>query len=220
MSLVRALQLRGTMAAMTLRSTTTPVPLGEYVPTADQVIVMHEISWEGYESLLALRGDRRRPKLAYLDGVVELMTTSRDHEGIKGTIGRLAEAYCNEIGLDFTTYGNWTLKQRVKKAGVEPDECYVFGPSPKLKDRPDLVIEVVWTSGGIAKLEAYRRLGVGEVWFWEDDAISVHVLGGETYSARDRSACLPGLDLALVCRLAQVDPTSAAVRQLVASLRG
>ena len=205
------------MAAMISRSTTTPVPLGEYVPTADQVIVMNGISWEGYESLLALRGDRRRPKLAYLDGAVELMTTSRDHEGIKGTVGRFVEAYYQEAAIDFTTYGNWTLKDEVKQAGVEPDECYIFGPTPKLKDRPDLVIEVVWTSGGIDKLEAYRRLHVGEVWFWTNDLISVHVLERGKYEVRDRSVWLQDLDL--VCKLAQVEPTSAAVRQLVAALR-
>jgi Uma2 family endonuclease len=175
------------MAAMVARSTSTPVPLGEYVPTADSVIVMNGISWEGYESLLALRGERSRPKLAYLDGAVELMTTSRGHEGIKGNVACLVEQYCLHVGIDFTTYGNWTLKKKIKRAGVEADECYIFGPTPKLKARPDLAIEIVWTSGGIDKLEVYRRLGVGEVWFWSDDAISVHVLEGTGYKARDRS---------------------------------
>jgi len=76
-----------------------------------------------------------------------------------------------------------------------------------------------WTSGGIDKLEAYRRLRVGEVWFWKNDLISVHVLERDGYESRDRSVCLQDLDLELVCRLAQVEPTSAAIRQLVATLR-
>ncbi|MEG4506483.1 Uma2 family endonuclease [Microcoleus sp. F6_B4] len=33
---------------------------------------------------------------------------------------------------------------------------------------PDLAIEVVFTSGGIDKLQLYKRLGIPEVWFWED----------------------------------------------------
>lgn len=206
------------MAAM-VSMTSTPVPLGEYVPTADQVIVMNGISWAGYESLLALRGERSRPKIAFLDGVVELMTTSRGHEGMKGNVGRLIEAYCMHASIDFSTYGNWTLQKKVKKAGVEPDECYIFGPTPKQKDRPDLVIEIVWTSGGIDKLEAYRRLRVGEVWFWKNDSISVHVLEGNRYEAREQSVCLQDLDLALVCKCAQIEPTSAAIRELVAALR-
>ena len=51
-----------TMAEMVSRTTDAPVPLGDYVPTADSVIVMSGITWEGFESLLALRGERSRPE--------------------------------------------------------------------------------------------------------------------------------------------------------------
>ena len=208
------------VAAVTLRWTDTPVSLSDYVPMADQRIVIENVDWDGYESLLALRGERSLPKLAYLDGVVELMSTSREHEGMKSVIGRLTEAFCLERDIDFSIYGSWTLKAKVKRAGVEPDECYIFGARPEEKDRPDLALEVVWTHGGIDKLEAYRRLEVGEVWFWDRDRISVHVLGPGGYEARTRSACLPALDLELVCRLAEVEPMSAALKQLRAILRG
>ena len=199
--------------------TTTPVSLGEYVPTGDQIIVMHGVSWEGYETMLALRGERSRPKLAYLDGELELMTTSRDHEGIKSSVGRLIERFCLETGIDFSPFGNWTQKKQVKEAGAEPDECYIFGKKPKEKSQPDLVIEVVWTSGGINKLEIYRRLGIAEVWFWKRDALRVHVLVGDTYEERERSAFIPDPDLAWLCKLAQIEPTSDAIRELVEQLK-
>jgi len=208
------------MAAMVSRMTDVPLPLGDYVPTADQLIVIEGVDWAGYEALLALRGERSRPKLAYLDGVVELMSTSREHEGLKSVVGLLVEAYCLERDVAFSAYGNWTLKQQVKRSGIEADECYIFGPRPKDKDQPDLAIEIVWTSGGIDKLEAYRRLQVGEVWFWKQDEISVHVLGRDGYAAHERSVCLPDLDLDLVCRLALVEPMSEAIKQLRAILRG
>jgi hypothetical protein len=35
------------------------------------------------------------------------------------------------------------------------------------RDRPDVAIEVVWSSGGINELEVYRKLGVREVCFYE-----------------------------------------------------
>jgi Uma2 family endonuclease len=208
------------MAAVAMRSMETPVSLGDHVLTADQPIAVHGVDWDRYEALLALRGERSRPKLAYLDGVVELMSTSREHEGLKSVIGCLVEAFCLEREIDFSPFGNWTLKARVKQAGVEPDECFIFGARPQEKERPDLAIEVVCTHGGIDKLEAYRRLGIGEVWFWDRDAISVHVLERGGYEPRPRSACLPGLELERVCRLARVEPTSEAIRQLRASLRG
>lgn len=207
------------MVAMISRWTEPPVSLGDYVSVEDQPVVIEGVDWDGYEALLALRGERSQPKLAYLDGVVELMSTSRTHEGLKSAVGRLVEVFCFERDIDFSAYGNWTLMQRIKRASVEADECYIFGSRPMDKDRPDLAIEIVWSSGGINKLEAYRRLEVGEVWFWKRDAISVHVLGRDGYAAHERSICLPALDLELVCRLARVEPMSEAIRQLRAVLR-
>jgi Uma2 family endonuclease len=207
------------MVAMISRLTDFPVSLGDHVPVEDQLIVIEGVDWADYKALLARRGERSRPKLAYLDGAVELMSTSREHEGLKSVVGCLVEAYCLERDIDFSPYGSWTLTQEAKRSGVQADECYIFGPRPRGRERPDLAIEIVWTSGGIDKLEAYRRLEVGEVWFWKHDAISVHVLGRTGYTPRLRSACLPDLDLALVCRLAWVEPASEAIKQLRASLR-
>jgi hypothetical protein len=45
-----------------------PVALGDYVPAADQRIVMRDVGWAGYEALLAMRGAHRRPRMTYLDG--------------------------------------------------------------------------------------------------------------------------------------------------------
>ena len=206
------------MAAMVSRMTDAPVRLGDYVPTADRVIVMRGITWEGFETLLALRGEHSRPKLAYLDGAVELMTTSREHEGIKANVGCFVDAYCLERGVRFAKYGNWTLKDELAKIAVEPDECYSIGPNPRDKACPDLVIEVVWTSGGLDRLEAYRQLGVSEVCFWEDMALAPFVLGARGYERRERSVCLPGFDLALVSTLSQRD-TSEALTEFLAALR-
>jgi Uma2 family endonuclease len=207
------------MAAMISQMRTIPVSLDEYVPEPGQRIILEGVDWDRYESLLALRRERSRPKLAYLDGAVEIMSTTREHEGLKSVIGQLVEAYCLERDVDFSAYGSWTLKRQIRRAGAEADECYVFGKQPLDKARPDLAIEVVWTSGGLDKLEIYRRLEVGEVWFWKRGEITVHVLGPRGYAAHERSLCLPELDLALVCRLALVEPMSDAIKQLRAALR-
>lgn len=44
------------------------------------------------------------------------------------------------------------------------------------RERPDLAIEVVVTSGAIDKLEAYKRLQIPEVWFWENSRLSLYAL--------------------------------------------
>lgn len=49
---------------------------------------------------------------------------------------------------------------------------------------------------------AYRALGVGEIWSWEDGQVCVYVLRGARCEEVDRSELLPGIDLPLVARLA------------------
>jgi Uma2 family endonuclease len=176
---------------------TPSIPPGEHVPTADRRVVMHGVPWSHYEAQLALRGDVSVPRISYLDGEMELMSPSKDHERIKSYIGMLVETFALERGIDLSPYGGWTLKRAPKRAGVEPDECYLIG-ADQSRETPDLVIEVAWTSGGIDKLEAYRRLGVPEVWFWKDGAIRIYVLSGEAYQEREASVALPGLDMALL----------------------
>jgi Uma2 family endonuclease len=183
------------MDAMVFDTTDAPIPLGDYVPAADQRIVMHNVAWEGYEALLALRGDQRRPRMTYLDGAVELMTTSEHHERIRFLLGRLLERYVIALGASFVAYGQTTYKKQ-REAGLEADECYVIG-EPR-NDRPDLAIEVVWTSGGISKLEVYEPLGVPEVWMWKSGVIRVHVLGDRGYEEREHSVLLPAIDLAFL----------------------
>jgi Uma2 family endonuclease len=172
-------------------------PPGERVATADQRVVRYGVPWEHFEIELAMRGERSFPRIAYLQGALELMSPSKDHERIKSYIGRLIEAYALEVGLDLSPYGHWTLKSAPREVGLEPDECYIFG-SNQDKPAPDLAIEVVWTSGGVDKLEIYRRLGIGEVWFWKNDRIQVYLLVEGNFEAADRSRTLPELDLDLL----------------------
>jgi Uma2 family endonuclease len=193
--------------------TVTPIPPGEHVPTADQRLVTYNVPWEHFEVQLALRGDRPLPRMAYLQGVLELMTPSQDHERIKSYIGCLVEAYALERGIDLSPYGAWMLKQAPRESAAEPDECYIVG-SDQTREKPDLVIEVVWTSGGIDKLEIYRRLGIGEVWFWRDGRIGVWLLREGQYEHAGRSALFPGLDLEVLCSLLDRPTALQAVRAL------
>ncbi len=198
----------------------TPVTIsaGEHVPTADQRLVTYGVPWPHYEAQLALRGERPVPRVAYLEGAMELMSPSKDHERIKSYVGRLIEAYALERGIDLSPYGAWTLKNAPKEAGLEPDECYLVGD--QTKETPDLAIEVVWTSGGIDKLEIYRRLGVGEVWIWRDSRIEVYVLRQKKYEVATKSALFPDLDVQLLASFLDRPTALQAVRAYRKALRG
>lgn len=181
-------------------------------PDHDNIVVLYDWSWEDYERLLERRGDRSAPRVTFLEGTLEIMSPSRSHEAIKSTIGSLLEAWCLEHDVEFTTLGSWTIKNRAKQRGAEPDECYVFGPDSSDRERPDLAIEVVWTSGGIGKLEVYRKLAVREVWYWKAGIIRVFALRGETYEEVSVSEVLPALDHRLLASFVDRDTTSEAIR--------
>jgi Uma2 family endonuclease len=187
-------------------------------PDMDQRVILHGMTWKDFEILLAIRGDHAGARLAYLNGEIELMSPSINHEVVKKTIARLIEAYADERAIDLTGCGSWTVKNAFKERGLEPDECYVLGAANK--EVPDLAIEVVWTSGGLNKLEIYRGLGVGEVWIWKRNAgITVYLLRGDHDEEASRSALLPELDLKLIDHLATSPNQSQAVRDLRKALR-
>ncbi len=186
-------------------------------PREDHVVFLSGVSWDDYERLLVMRGDHSAPRIAYLEGEVEIMSPSQTHEGLKSVIGRLVEVYCVEQGIEFSTFGSWTLKDQACERGAEPDECYVFGTADA--DRPHLAIEVVWTSGRIDTLDIYRKLGVREVWYWRTGRIQPYCLRGERYEPVAKSDLLPGLDLGLLASFIEAPTTSAAIRGFRAALQ-
>ena len=119
------------------------------------------------------------------------MAPSRRHEGIKKRIATLLEAYFEETNTEYFPLGSNTLRSEAQQTGGEPDESYCLSTE---KPMPDLVVEVTLTSGGIDKLAIYQRLGVPEVWFWQEDQLTVYCLRGEQYRQSDRSQLLTRLD--------------------------
>jgi Uma2 family endonuclease len=158
-------------------------------PNTDSIIVLHDVTWEDYERLLEIRGDKSAPRINYLEGELEIMSPSKDHEQIKSFIGRLLEAWCMDRGIEVTPFGSWTLKERKQDRGAEADECYIFGTAPR--ERPQLVIEVEWTRRSIDKLRIYEKLGVDEVWTWRKGVIQVYVLVGEKSRKQNAAVSFP-----------------------------
>ena len=166
----------------------------------DHIVIVRNATWADYQRHLEMRGDDAVPRITYLEGTLELMSPSRTHESMKSMIGCLVEAWCFERGLDISPYGSWTLQNEDADRGAEPDECYVVGDVPE-PDCPDLAIEVVWTSGGVNKLEVYRKLAVREVWIYEKGAFRLFRLEGERYVPHRRQRGPPWHRLAAAGRL-------------------
>src|SRR4051812_18215823 len=82
-------------------------------------IVFCGISWDRYLTLdQKLGDDRPGPRLYYLDGELEITTTSNEHERVKKWIGGFIEDYFLELRTEVITRGQATMRLALKEAGA------------------------------------------------------------------------------------------------------
>ncbi|MEL6137489.1 MAG: Uma2 family endonuclease [Cyanobacteria bacterium J06628_6] len=172
----------------------------------DQWIVHSNIDWARFKLIQAGFAQSPGVRLAYYDGTIEILMPSREHETFSRLIGFLIGLFCLEKSIEFEPTGSMT-QEREGVASVQGDESYCFGTS---KPTPDLVIEVVFTSGGPSKLQRYQALGVPEVWFWQDGVFELYRLREMSYQQISRSQVpeLAELDIALLTRCVLTAETS------------
>lgn len=178
--------------------------------------VFPKVSWEQFDEIEQSFESIPGVKFRYLDGTLEIMAISPEHEDFKSTIRRLIEAYLEEANIRFYSRGGPSLGNKDVGARSEPDESYNIASR---KPYPDLVIEVVITSGGVDKLEGYRRMGVAEVWFWEDGVLEINRLRPNGYEKCVKSELLPNLPLDMFCRYIIYHDQYDAVREFRQAIR-
>jgi Uma2 family endonuclease len=177
-----------------------------------QLFLPLSMTWEQFEALDSLLEYTRSVRLSYLDGYVEIMTLSREHEIIKCLLAGMLMMFFIEKDISFMPTGSATLKSETKGSSKEPDLSYYFGEDRRERETPDLAIEVVFTSGTINKLEYYRRFNIPEVWFWEYGVFSLCQLNSEGYELVSRSMLLPDLDIELLIQCLQMSEEKAALK--------
>ena len=182
----------------------------EKLERLDEPILIDELSWREFKAVEQLLS-RPGVRLSFLDGVLEIRRMpGRKHETAKQRISTLVDLYLEYAGIDFTPTGSVTLESETGRVKREADLSYELGPNREL---PDLAVEVVVTSGGINKLEAYKRLQIPEVWFWENGALRMYSLGADGYAEVDRSFVLPDLDIVLLARCINIENHLQAMRE-------
>lgn len=177
------------------------------------------ISWERYRAIdNALGENLPTPRLYFLDDELEIMTTSLKHEELKERMTLLVDTYLLEREIEFFPHGQATMLAMEGLAGAQPDNSWCLR---RQKEVPDIVLEVALTSGGLPKLEIYRRFKVREVWFWRKGGLEIYVLRSRQtrYVRVARSVCLPGLDFALLGRCLEIESTLKAIREFRAAIR-
>ena len=133
--------------------TQTPLPT---IPQTDQRLVYPSIPWQQFKLIQAGFANSPNIRLGYYNNTIEILMPGREHEVFSRIIGFLISLFCLEKGIEFEPTGSMT-QEKEGVVSAQGDESYCFGES---KPIPDLVIEVVFTSGGLDKLQRYQALGV------------------------------------------------------------
>jgi len=146
-------------------------------PLSENRVLLHGVSWETFECLLADVGDRRKTLFNYIKGNLEIMSPLSLHEGSSRFFDKLLTIFVDELDIDMRCLGSLLMKSSELKIGGEPDSCYyiknelairaqenvIVGQDPP----PDLVLEVDITNPSDRRLQIYALLGVPEVWRYD-----------------------------------------------------
>ena len=166
-----------------------PLPIdSDRLNKSDQTLSLAGMTWSDFEQFIT--EEYLGYKVDFFEGVITLVSPSKNHERIAEVIGDLVKAYCRRHNLLYFSLGSTTLKHP-PLVGKEPDISFAFKTD---KDIPDLAIEVIFSSGGIEDLDKYKILGVKEVWFWKNNQITFYQLQGDCYQEITNSNCLSNLD--------------------------
>ena len=155
--------------------------------------------------------------MAYLDGVLELMSPEYVHDGASRLLGLFINVVSETLDIPCTGIGSTTLRRPGEGdgigAGKEPDQGFYFANEPAIRGKkqiklevdppPDLAIEVDNTSDSIRAFPIYARLGVPELWVYVVATESVwfgQLQADGTYAPIDRSLSLPMLTPSMVLR--------------------
>ena len=173
-------------------------------------VIMHGVSWQTFQQLLADRGERCGVLLAYDRGTVELRVPSQEHEWVKTTLTQVVEAVAFARDLHYRSLGSTTFGREDLARGFEPDACFYLDHAGAIApDRaldltvdppPDLVIEVDITRSSVDKLPIYAAFGVPEVWRYTDGEVEIRCLTADTYLVSETSRVLPGINAGMVTR--------------------
>jgi Uma2 family endonuclease len=196
------------MTAMTPAALFEPfvmVPLQNIELVPGSPLIIRNVAWEQFESILESLTEQHVYRIAYYRGTLELMSPLPGHERPHRMIGDLVKAILDSEERDWEDFGSTTFRNQSKAAGLEPDTClYIDSNAQLVRDcmiqmdlgqypPPDLAIESDVTSK--TTLEAYAALGMPEVWVYRNAQLSIHLLREGQYIVSDVSRVFPALPI-------------------------
>ena len=188
------------------------------IPSQSSGILLTNISWKTYESLLNELTQQGGIRLTYDRGTLEIMAPLAPHEKYKKILGRFVETVTDELNVEICSLGSLTCRREDLARGLEPDQCYYIQNENVVWDKeqidlnqdppPDLVVEIDVTSSSIDRLSLYASLGVPEVWRYDGNRLIIYQLESQEYTERDVSPTFPFLSQVEMLRFLELRRTT------------
>ena len=169
-----------------------------HVPPGQRVL-LRQVNWQQFESILAEMGECRATRLAYSKGTLEIVTPLPEHEQTKVVIADLLKVLLDEFDRNWEPLGSTTFRREDMQALIEPDECFYIQNHAAMIGRervdlstdppPDLVIEVDVTSS--TQISAYEALKVPEIWRYSNRQLQIYILQDGRYIESYSSPTFP-----------------------------
>lgn len=169
----------------------------------DTVVTFHGAGWDDYEELLEQVGERKGLRISYSEGVLDVMTVSPEHENYADFIRILVAHVSFRLRINVRFFGSATIKKRPGRKGAEPDACFYVQSAESLGAKmrldfaadppPDIVVEVDIHHDSRSKFPIYGEIGVPEIWRFDGNELTIHLLERREYVQADKSHALPVL---------------------------
>lgn len=176
-----------------------------------QCLLLHDVSWAEFEAILEELGQHRNTRIAYKSGLLEIMAPLPEHEYFKETIGDALKDIAEAMEQDYESYGSTTWRKQAEQAGLEPDNCFYFQNESLVRGKltfdlnqdppPDLALEIDITSKSLNRFPIYARLGVPELWCYDQGKLSIYLLEQNQYVEAEQSRVFPMLKIQELPRL-------------------
>jgi Uma2 family endonuclease len=145
-------------------------------------VVLHEVSWDFYESLRA-EETNWGIRMSYDAGELELMSPSPRHSSIEFRFGLFLMELARKLNFKCKPLGNATWKKAELEKGKEADGCFYLANYERIRNKeidldvdppPDLAIEVEISRSALNALTIYAALGVPEIWRFDGAKFHIH----------------------------------------------
>ena len=143
----------------------------------EEKLILHDISWETYNSLVQDQMGKSEIRLSYDSGDLQIMVESAKHGKLAGILGEIVSEIGDLLELDFITAGSTTFRKDKGRKGFEPDDSFYFQNADRIRRKddidlsidppPELIIEVDVTSPSLPRFPIFAEVGVSEVWRYD-----------------------------------------------------